>query len=128
MKIFGREPSFYTGLLEAGLVLLISLHQFELSAEKIALIMAVVTAVLGIYTAWVTRDTLLGVGIGLVKAVVALLAAYKLELSADTVTAVIAITTILLGAFQRTQTKPVSTPNFNTSPAAPENKNILMAA
>lgn len=127
MKIFGREPAFYTGFFEAVLVLLLSLHTFDLTAEKIALIMAVVTTVLGFYTAWVTKDTLLGVGIGATKAILALAVAYKLNLSADTVAAIIGVVTVALGSYQRTQTAPVIKPNFNPSPAAAENRNLLAA-
>ena len=112
MKIFGREPAFWAGVIEALLALLLAWHQFDLTAENVAAIMAVVVAVFGVYTAWVTRDTMLGVLVGLSKAIIALLAAYKLELSVDQVASVIAFVTIVGGVIQRTQTAPLLNPTF----------------
>src|SRR4051794_5556686 len=84
---------------------------FGLTAEQISLIVAVVTAALGFYTAWVTKDTLLGVTIGLIKSALALAVGFGLDLSSDQTAAVIALATAVLGLFQRTQTSPLPTPS-----------------
>ncbi len=68
MKIFGREPAFYVGLVEAALVFLLGWNILPFSQEQIGVIVALVAAAFGVYTAYVTRDTLLGVGIGFTKA------------------------------------------------------------
>jgi hypothetical protein len=112
VKIFGREPAFFVGVLEAVLALLLSWHKFGLTTMDIGAIMAAVVAAFGVYTAWVTRDTLLGVGIGLAKAVFALALVYNVSLSPDQIAASIGLITILLGSFQRTQTSPLVTPTF----------------
>lgn len=116
MRLFGREPAFWVGLIEAGLALLLSLNLFGLTHELVSLVMAAVVAGLGVFTAWVTRDTLLGVGVGFAKAVLALAAGYGFSLSTDQTAAVIALLTIALGSFQRTQTQPLATPTFKEAP------------
>lgn len=114
MKIFGKEPAFWTGLVEAALALFLSLNVLGLTDERVSLVMAVVVAVFGVYTAWVTKDTFLGVGVGLAKAVLALSAGYGLDFGVDTTAAIIALVTVVLGGWQRTQTEPVQKPSFRT--------------
>jgi hypothetical protein len=107
-----REPAFYVGLFEAVLAVLLSFGLFGLTGEKVSLIMAVVVAGLGFYTAWATRDTLLGVGVGLSKAVLALGIGYGLMLTDAQTGALIAVVTVALGAFNRTQTSPLAVGSF----------------
>jgi uncharacterized membrane protein len=122
MKIFGREPSVWIGLIEAALAFILTTKLFgdNLSPETMGAIMACVVAVLGFYTAFVTKDTLLGVGVGLAKAVIALFAAYGLALSTDQTGALIALVTVVFGFFQRTQTSPLLTPSFKDGASAGE--------
>lgn len=112
--IFGREPAAWIGLIEALVTLILVLWPGLVSATMIALIMAVITAGLGFYTAWVTKDTMLGVTIGLLKAILALAAGFGLHLTADQTGAVIALVTVVLGLFQRTQTSPIPDPSFQS--------------
>lgn len=116
MKIFGREPAVYVGLIEGILAMLLSLNQFDLTHENIALIMAVVVALFGIYTAYVTRDTMLGVGVGLAKAVLALAIGYGWEPGPDVTAAAVALVALVIGFFQRTQTSPLNIPSFARNP------------
>lgn len=112
MRIFGREPAFWVGLVEAALALFLSFNLFSLTDELVSLIMAVVVAVLGVVTAYVTRDTFLGVGVGLAKAVLALAAGYGFAFTVNQTAAVIAVVTILLGSYQRSQTVPLAKGTF----------------
>lgn len=116
-KIFGREPAFLAGLLEALLAMLVSFGLLGFlgidGAEGVAVVMAVVQAVVGVYVAYVTKDTLLGVGVALLKSSVALLAFYHYDLTENQLVTLVALTTILLGSFQRTQTSPAPTPSLN---------------
>lgn len=116
-KIFGREPAFYAGLLEALLATLLSFGMLGFigidNAEGIAIVMAVVQGAIGIYVAYVTKDTLLGVGVAFLKSSVALLAYYHYELNEMQLTTLIALLTILLGGFQRTQTGPAVIPSLD---------------
>lgn len=119
-RILGREPAAWSGLIQALLALALSLNLFALTSETVALIMAVVNAVFGVYIAWVTANTMLGVIVGLAEAVFALVAGYGYELSTATTAAAIAVVTVLVGFFQRTQTTPLPNPSFSSDklPAA----------
>jgi intracellular septation protein A len=114
--LFGREPAAWIGLIEAGIALL-TITVLHWSTEQIALVMAVVMAIFGVYTAWVTHDTLLGVIVGLVKAVLALLVGFGVSLSPDLTAAIIGFATVALGFFNRQQTFPVAFPPVPTQGA-----------
>lgn len=122
MKIFGREPAMIVGLIESALVLLLTAGLLKFvginSQVEVGIVMAVVSAVLGVYVAYVTSETLLAAVIGLIKASVALAAVYKLNITADQTAALIAFVTMLITFWQRTQTSPLVHPAFKTiSPA-----------
>lgn len=118
-KIFGREPAVLSSLVEAALALAISFHLLAWahinSQAELALVMAVVSSGLGFYVAWVTRATLLGVAVGLVKALIALTAVYGLSINVEQTGTLIAFLTVAIGFFQRTQTDPLEHPSFNLS-------------
>lgn len=102
--LFGREPAFWVGLIEAGLAVLLSWNITGLSADQIGGIMAVVVAFAGLYTAYVTKDTMLGMVVGLAKATFILLATFQINLTENQTTTAIALITVLAGAYNRTQT------------------------
>jgi hypothetical protein len=116
MKIFGREPAAWVGLIEAVLAMLMAVRVIAISSEQEGAILAVVVAGFGLYTAWVTRDTLLGVAVGFVKAILALLIGFGLDLQPDQTAAVIAFTVAALSLYQRTQTSPLARPTFAEPP------------
>lgn len=111
-NIFGREPAAWIGLIEAALVLLVAVG-LNWSAEQVAVVMAVVVAGFGVYTAWITKDTMLGVIVGLTKAVLALFIGFGIELTPEFTGALIALVTVGTGFFNRTQTAPLSAGTFN---------------
>lgn len=115
VRIFGREPAAIVATIEAVLALLVA-FQLGLDAPHVALIMAVVTAAFGLYTAWVTHDTLLGVVVGFIKAVLALSIGYGLPLSPAQTAALIAVVTVGLGLFNRQQTFPSYSPPADVVP------------
>lgn len=116
-KIFGREPAVIVGLIEAFLALLISFGWLSViglrGQEELAIVMAVVSAAAGLYVAYVTKATLLGVAVGFIKALAALAAVYGLQISVEQTGALIAFVTVLLSMYQRTQTEPIASPNFD---------------
>lgn len=120
MKIFGREPAVFVGVIEAVLVLLLSFGLFDLTQNTIGLIMAVVVSALGLYTAYVTSETLLGAAIGFSKAALALATVYGLSLTVEQTGALIAVITVGFGMFQRTQSSPLLHPNWDTGRPTPE--------
>jgi hypothetical protein len=113
MKIFGREPAVIVGTIEAGLVLLLSFGLFNLTQDTIGLIMAVVTAGLGLYVAYVTSETLLAAVLAFIKAALALSAVYGFSLTIEQTGALLAFVSVAFGFYQRTQTSPLPQPSFN---------------
>lgn len=112
MKIFGREPAFWVALVEAFLALLLSFDLFKLTPERTSLIVAVVMAAFGFYTAYVTKDTMLGVGVGLAKALLALGVGFGLNLTTNQTGVILAFITVALGGYQRSQTMPLAVPTM----------------
>lgn len=112
MKIFGREPAVIVGTIEAALVLLLSFGLFDLSQETVGLIMAVVIAAFGVYTAYVTSETLLAAVLAFIKAAVALATVYGFTLTDAQMGAVLAFVSVVFALFQRTQTSPLNVPTF----------------
>lgn len=121
--IFGRQPAFWLGVLQAILAFVLTLHQvaaqLHLTDERVGAIMAVLFCLLGVYEAWLVRDTAVAALTALAKAVIALLIAFRLEVSPDTAAALIGGVAILGGLFVRSQTSPLVTPSLTNSPSAP---------
>jgi hypothetical protein len=122
-KLFGKDPAFWVGIVQAALLLVLGFSSIatplHLTDEVIGLIVAFTSAGFGVYTAWVTRDTMLGYLVGFAKALIALLAAYNLELSVDQITGLLGIITIGAGLLHRDRTSPLVTPAFDNPPDAP---------
>lgn len=118
MKIFGREPAAWIGLIEGLLALFLAWNYTSmalgLTNETVGLIMAVVTAAFGLVTAFYTKDVQLAVVLGFVKAAVALAVGYGLDLSIDQTAAIITFATVAFGLFNRQQTSPATQPSFRS--------------
>lgn len=115
-KFLRRDPAAYIAALEAFLVLAISWGWFGLTEDKLPLIMAVASGVLGVVTAILTKRTGFAVAIGLVKSVIALLAGYGLMLTDNQTTAIIGLSVVVLGFFNWTQTSPADEPGLGEEP------------
>lgn len=117
VKIFGREPivisNFVEGVLGALLAfgLLGSLGVDR--AEDVAVIMAVVSSVLGVYVAYVTKDTLLSAVLGFAKAAVVLIAAYGYNITAEQLAQMLGAITVVFALWGRTQTGPAKVPSLD---------------
>lgn len=116
VKIFGREPSVLVSVVEAFLALLLSMNALGLDANSVSLWMAAIVAALGLYTAYVTRETLLSAGTGFAKAALILAVAYGLPLNENQTVAVISFITITLGYVLRSQNAPLEKPTFKYEP------------
>lgn len=112
LKFLRRDPAAYVAALEALLVLAISWGWFGLTEDKLPLIMAVASGLLGVVTAIYTKRAGFAVAIGLVKSSIALLAGYGLMLTDTQTTAIIGATVVLLGFFNWTQTEPAEKPGL----------------
>ena len=118
LKFLRRDPTAWVAFAEAGLVLLMSLHLFGVDSDRVPLIMAVVTAALGVVSGVLTKRTSLAVAIGLIKAVLALLVGYGLPISDTVSQAVIGFAVVALGLFNWTQTSPATVPGLREEPMA----------
>lgn len=116
LKFLRRDPAAYVAALEAFLVLAISWGWFGLTEDKLPLIMAVASGLLGVVTAILTKRTGFAVAIGLVKSSIALLAGYGLLLTDNQSTAIIGLSVVVLGFFNWTQTSPAVTPGLHEEP------------
>jgi asparagine N-glycosylation enzyme membrane subunit Stt3 len=106
MKLFGREPALWIGAIAAILGFLVTLSLPGLTAGHAANILAVVTAVGGLMTAWQTRPWSLGLFGGLIGSLAVLGAGYGLDVSAETVAAVQMSASALLALLTRAQVSP----------------------
>lgn len=117
-KIFGQEPAFYVGVVEAALALFLSFGWFDLSQEKVGVIVALVAALFAFVTAYATKTTAFSALVGLAKAALVLAVTFGAPLSDNQTGAAIAFITIVAGAYLRDRTASVDTPVSNASPGA----------
>ncbi|NUP34685.1 MAG: hypothetical protein HOU01_23680 [Streptomycetaceae bacterium] len=109
VRIFGREPAALLGIMEAILAALVAFG-LGVTNESSGLIAAVISLAIGAYSAWATKDRLLGVLTGLAKAVVALVVYYGVTLTPEQIGAIVTLAPVIVGFWQRTQTTPVAAP------------------
>lgn len=116
-KIFGREPVVITNMLEGLLACLLAFHALDViglnSPEDMAVVMAVVSSAMGLYVAYVTKDTLLGAATGFIKAGVALAAIFGWALTEQQTAGILLALAGVLAAWHRTQTGPAIVPSLN---------------
>lgn len=117
-KIFGGEPAAILGVLQAVLAMIVSLEWFDLTAEESALILAATGAVLGLVTAFVTRDSILAAMVAAINAVAALLVGYGLELTENQIATFVAVVSAVAALYQRTQTEPLESATLANGAAA----------
>lgn len=106
-RLLGINPAALSGLIAAAISLGITFG-LPVTTDQVALIMAAVTAVLGVYTAWVTTGTQLSLIVGASKALLALAVGFGLKLNPDQTGSIIAALTLALGFFNHTQNSPMS--------------------
>lgn len=123
MRLFGRQPAFWLGVLQAILAFVLTIRsvasELHLTDERVGAIMAVLFALLGVYEAWTVRDTMLAALTAAAKALIALFAAYRLELTPDQVAALLGVVALLGGAFVRDRTSPLVVPSFRSTEDSP---------
>ncbi|MGH3500115.1 MAG: hypothetical protein ACRDQA_04305 [Nocardioidaceae bacterium] len=105
-RILGQEPAAIVGVCEAALALLLAFSVGGLTDHTVALIMACVTAGMGVAVAFWTHHPALSGVVGLCKAALALAVGYGVALTDTQTAAVIALVTVVGGMFLRTQTSP----------------------
>lgn len=104
-NLFGGNPAVILSLVGAGISLAITFG-LHLSSDQEGLVMAAVSAVLGLVTAWGTANKVLSAVLGLFKAVVAVGIGFGLPLTPDQTGALIAFATLAIGLFNHAQNSP----------------------
>jgi hypothetical protein len=113
MKVFGREPATWIALF-ASLLELLSGYFIHWSAGTQGIVIAVITAAFGLWTAfhlpdW--RDKVLPAILGFAQAIFALFLAFGADVPASVQGQWMAVITVVVGLFVRTQvTAPVQDP------------------
>jgi hypothetical protein len=107
MKIFGKEPAFYVGVIEAVVACALT---FGLSQEAAVVVLTLVVAVGGLLTALAAKDTLLAALVGVVKALAVLVIFLGYDWSDEKTAGIIAIITVVSSGWLRTQTSSTDTP------------------
>jgi hypothetical protein len=103
-----REPALYIGALSAGLSLLVTLGIGNLTTDQAGGWVALVTAVGGVVTAFVTRPVAVGAFTAVVGAAAALVAAYGYEVAPETIGAINAALIAVIALVARGQVTPVA--------------------
>lgn len=105
--IFGREPALVAGLIESliSLVVAFGLHW---TTAQVGLVNAVVAALLGVYTAWATKQTLASGLLALAKSVLSLMIGFGLTLTTEQTAVLVSVVTVAVSMFNRTQNSPAT--------------------
>lgn len=115
-KILGQEPAFFVGVVEAVLAVFLTFGVFKLDQETVGVIVAAVSASLGLVAAYATKTTLYSALIGFAKAVLVLAVTFGAPLNDNQTGAIIAAITLVAGAYLREKTASVETPISAPSP------------
>lgn len=108
-KIFGREPAFFVGVVEAFLALLLTFGIPGLNQDNVGVIVAAVSALLGLVVAYATRTTLYSALIGFAKAALVLAVTFGAPLTDAQTGAALALIALVASAYLRDRTAPADT-------------------
>jgi hypothetical protein len=109
MKLFGREPTLWIGVL-SSLVIVIGTFGFNLlSGEQAVLVVVAINAIAGAINAFAVRPVSPVAFTYVVGSLVALAGSYGLELSIETVAAINAAVVPILVLLTRDQVSPQET-------------------
>lgn len=112
VTIFGREPAAYVGLIEVVLSVLFVFNALSWlglnSAQDVAVFMAVVSAIGGLYVAYSTDTVSVGLLVGAVKAGIALGSVWGLHLTEDRVAMLLLLTNAIWAFVNRQTVNPLA--------------------
>lgn len=126
-KILGQEPAFLVGVVEAFLAILLTFGLFGLSQETAGVIVATVSALLGLIVAYATKTTLYSALIGFAKAALVLAVTFGAPLTDSQTGALIAFIALVAGAYLRNGTDSLETPISSASPGTKREELQLLA-
>jgi hypothetical protein len=102
LKIFGREPALWAGLINVA-VYVLGATVVKLTTNQEAIVIAIAAAVLGVLVALSTHDGVSAAILGFIKAVIALGLGFGLKLSADHTALILSALATFSAMFVRTQ-------------------------
>lgn len=103
MKLFGRDPAFWTGLVAVGVQFLVA-WGLNLDEPQQAGINAVTTLGVGLIVAWsVARDQVVAIAAGLLAAMLQLGVSFSWDVSPEKIASAGALLTAVLAGYLRTQ-------------------------
>lgn len=109
MKILGREPTLWIGVISSGLIVLGTIGFHWLSGQEASLIVVAINAIAAAVTAYSVRPISPVAFTYAVGSIVAVAAAYGLNLSIETVVAINAGIVPILALLTRNQVSPQET-------------------
>lgn len=119
MKVFGREPAFWVGTVQAVIAFVLTIGQvadaFNLTDERTAWIMAVMNGLSAVYLAYVMRETMAAALVEVAKAMMGLLVAYGIELTTQQMSILAGLVAFIGAGYLRSQGAPLAIPKFGSS-------------
>jgi len=116
-KILGQEPAAVLGVVRAVLTMLVTFGFASwLTTETSGVILAAVSAALGLVEAYATRTTLYSAALGFGQAVLILAVTFGLNLDDVKQGAILSTLAVVLGFFLRDRTSSVETKVSSASP------------
>ena len=116
LRIFGREPALWLGLLAAALKLATAFG-LDVSVDQQSVINAAAAALVGVAVAVLTRDGIPAAILGAAQALLALGLGFGLHVSADQQAVIMSFVAVTISMFVRTQvTAPVPGPDATGDP------------
>jgi hypothetical protein len=119
VRIFGREPALYIGVLASSLSLLTAVGLPNLSQYQVAAIVAGVNAVAAVIMAWQVRPVAPAIFTNVVGAVFAIAVAYGFTVPSETIGAVNFVVLNVLSLLTRGQVSPTGATEAVAPPAPP---------
>ena len=109
MKIFGREPALWMGLIQGVIAMLIAADVVDWTADQTTWVLAAIAAGFAVLTAWMTGETWMSLLVGFASAVVAMALGFGVELSPDLQASIVGLVAVFAAFYTRTQTTPAET-------------------
>jgi CBS-domain-containing membrane protein len=117
-KIFGGEPASILYGLQVLLAALVAWNVGDLTQDQAGTLLAVAAAIIGVITAWATRDTRAAAVVAAVNAIAVAFAAWGLNFTPDQISTVALLAGAVAGGFNRQITEPLETGTFQAGAAA----------
>lgn len=117
-KILGQTPAFAVSVVEAFLAILLSFGLFHLTQDTVGVIVAAVTAVLGLVTAYATKTTVYSALVSAAKALLVLAVTFGAPLTDSESASLIALVVLVGGAYLHNTTSSVDSAVSSASPGS----------